>query len=218
LRDASCQNVRRHTLAFFQLLMPRIIRLILALLVAPAIAFAQETSLAAPVLRALDSSVSAAGKAQPFNYSAYAMAAERARTRVWELIAHDSLRTADDFVLASKLAGDPTGFFENRRVEHELALVALVMRHPDAMRRAAMTWDALNWSIGRGQRFGSFKRDGVATNMDPVPAPAAVLAVVNDLPTARAKAGNGGNLPELQQIRDADQTARSRSTRRRSKA
>ena len=49
--------------------------------------------------------------------------------------------SADDFLVASTLVADPGGFYENRRLEHELALVALVMGQPNALRRVALTWD-----------------------------------------------------------------------------
>src|SRR5678815_4842433 len=105
-------------------------------------------------------------KRQPIDFAAYSALTERSRGRMAELIARDALRTSSDFLAASMLATDPTGFFESRRAEHELALVALVLGHPDALRRVALSWDGLNWSMGRGQRLGSYARDGVPNNMD----------------------------------------------------
>ena len=147
-------------------------------------------------------------KKQPFDFSAYEKALERDRDRVGQLIARDSLRSADDFLLASTLAQDPSGFYENRRSEHELALMALVLGDTAAVRRVALTWDGLNWSLGRGQRLGSYKRDGVPTNMDPIPAPAVVRDFFSDSKAARARAAGRANNPELQRLRDADQADR----------
>ena len=147
-------------------------------------------------------------KKQAFDFSAYDKALERDRDRVAQLIARDSLRSAHDFLLASTLAQDPGGFYENRRIEHELALMALVLGDTAAVRRVALTWDGLNWSLGRGQRLGSYKRDGVPTNMDPIPAPAVVRDFFSDAKAARARAAGHANNPELQQLRDADQADR----------
>ena len=147
-------------------------------------------------------------KKQPFDFSAYEKALERNRDRVAQLIARDSLRSASDFLLASTLAQDPGGFYENRRVEHELALMALVLGDTATVRRVSLTWDGLNWSLGRGQRLGSYKRDGVPTNMDPVPAPAVVRDFFSDPLAARKRATGRANNAELQQLRDADQADR----------
>src|SRR5215211_4494209 len=147
-------------------------------------------------------------KNQPVDFPAYEKALDHDRGRVAQLIAHDSLRSASDFLLASTLAQDPGGFYENRRIEHELALMALVLGDTAAVRRVALTWDGLNWSLGRGQRLGSYKRDGVPTNMDPVPAPAVVRDFFSDSKAARARAAGRANNPELQRLRDADQADR----------
>ena len=145
---------------------------------------------------------------RPFDYGKYSAAIERSRALVYSLIAQDSLRTAADFYVGSLLVGDPAGFYEYRRVEHELALMSLVLGHPDALKRVSLTWDGLNWSWGRGQRLGSYKRDGVATNMDPTPAPAAIVAVFTDIAAARARAGATKDHAELEALRTADQADR----------
>ena len=102
----------------------------------------------AQTLQQIEHQVDSITSKQPFDYSAYTAVTRRARTRIIELIAKDSLQTAGDFYLASRLAADPTGFYESRRVEHELALVALVLGHPESTKRVAMSWDGLNLSIG----------------------------------------------------------------------
>jgi hypothetical protein len=159
-------------------------------------------------LAALQEAIGAVGKQEPFDYARYQALADSARRRVAAMIERDALRTAADFLAASSLAADPTGWYENRRVEHELALAALVLGHPDAPRRVKQSWDALNWSIGRGQRFGSFARDGVPDNMDPVPAPAVVRRVLDSLPAARAAVAGRADHAELQRLRDLDQMIR----------
>src|SRR6478609_755459 len=125
---------------------------------------------------------------QPIDFTAYSKLTEASRSKVLELISLDALRTPDDFLVASMLVTDPSGFYESRRLEHELALVALVMRQPDALRRVGLTWDGLNWSMGRGQRIGMYTRNGVANNMDPLPAPVVIRDLFKDPVAARARA------------------------------
>ena len=145
---------------------------------------------------------------QPIDFTAYSRLTEGSRRRVLELIALDALRTPDDFLVASTLATDPSGFYESRRLEHELALVALVMGQPDALRRVGLTWDGLNWSMGRGQRIGTYTRNGVANNMDPTPAPAVIRELFKNPAAARARAVVATNNAELQKMRDEDQADR----------
>lgn len=145
---------------------------------------------------------------QPIDFTAYSKLTESSRRKVLELIALDALRTPDDFLVASTLASDPSGFYESRRLEHELALVALVMGQPDALRRVGLTWDGLNWSMGRGQRIGTYTRNGVANNMDPVPAPALIRELFKNPSAARARATGATNNAELQKLRDEDQADR----------
>jgi hypothetical protein len=161
-----------------------------------------------PALAKAQQEVNEIVKQRPIDYAKYSAAIEHSRALVYSLIAQDSLRTAADFYTASILSGDPSGFYEYRRVDHELALMSLVLGHPDAIRRVGLTWDGLNWSWGRGQRLGSYKRDGVAMNMDPVPAPPVVAAVFNDLAAARAHAAKATNNAELETLRTADQADR----------
>jgi hypothetical protein len=159
----------------------KLIKLLLIAAVLPSHAVGQ-------TLTELRQQVDSAAKVTPFDYPAYSRATEKARMRVYELIMQDQLQTAADFFTASQLASDPTGFYESRRVEHELALVSLVLGHPEAIKRVAFSWDGLNLSIGRGQRIGSYKRNNVPDNMDPVPAPTVVRNVFVDLAGARARA------------------------------
>jgi hypothetical protein len=183
---------------------------LLALAVAPA--HAQATVALPPSNRELvklKAELDSVMKRQPIDAATYSALIERARARVVALIAHDELRTASDFFVASMLSTDPTNFFENTRVQHELALVSLVLGHPDAMRRVALSWDGLNWSMGSGQRLGSYMRDGVATNMDPIPAPQMIRDLFKDPAAARARAASATNNAELQRMRDEDQADRS---------
>lgn len=147
-------------------------------------------------------------KRQPFDYTAYQALADSIRPVVSRLIEQDSLRTGADFLAASLLAFDPVGFFESRRVEHEMALTAMVLGEPGALRRVGLTWDGLNLSMGLGQRIGSYVRNGVATDMDPVPAPDIVRNVFKDFDAARRRAATSSNNAELQRLRDADQADR----------
>ena len=145
----------------------------LAVALCPARALAQQSAPhpANPALAELQAALDSVMRKQPIDFTAYSKLTEASRSKVRELIALDALRTPDDFLVASTLATDPSGFYESRRLEHELALVALVIGPPDALRRVGLTWDGLNWSMGRGQRIGTYVRNGVADNMDPVPAP-----------------------------------------------
>jgi len=177
---------------------------------APACLAAQQEPLPAVTreLQQLRQELDDISKRQPFDFATYEKALERDRVRVAQLVAGDSLRTAGDFLIASTLAQDPAGFYENRRVEHELALMALVLGDTGAVRRVALTWDGLNWSLGRGQRLGSYKRDGVPTNMDPLPAPKVVRDFFADPKASAGRAAGRANNPELQQLRDSDQADR----------
>lgn len=145
---------------------------------------------------------------QPFDFSRYQAVGDSVRLAVFNLIERDSLRTGGDFFAASQLVFDPVGFFENRRVEHEMALASMVLGETAALKRVALTWDGLNLSMGLGQRVGSFTRNGVATDMDPVPAPSVVQKVFKDFDAARLRATASSNNAELQTLRDADQADR----------
>jgi hypothetical protein len=161
-----------------------------------------------PELAEMQAALDSVMHKQPIDFTAYSKLTEASRRRVLALIANDALRTADDFLVASMLATDPSGFYESRRLEHELALVALVMGQPDALRRVGLTWDGLNWSMGRGQRIGTYTRNGVANNMDPEPAPAVIRELFKNPAAARARATAATNNPELQKMRDEDQADR----------
>ena len=147
-------------------------------------------------------------KRQPSNFAAMQALVDSARSEVFGLVERDNLRTPGDFLAASSLIFDPTGFYENRRVEHELALAALVLGERSALQRIAFTWDGLNLSMGFGQRIGSYMRNGVPSDMDPVPAPPVVRAVFKDFDAARRRASRAVNNAELQSMRDADQKDR----------
>jgi hypothetical protein len=161
-----------------------------------------------PALAEMQAALDSVMRKQPIDFTAYSRLTEASRSKVRELIALDALRTPDDFLVASTLATDPSGFYESRRLEHELALVALVMGQPDALRRVGLTWDGLNWSMGRGQRIGTYVRNGVANNMDPVPAPAVIRELFKNPAAARARAAGATNNAELQKLRDEDQADR----------
>jgi hypothetical protein len=194
--------------------MPRRSLSIFAILLVLAVASARAQTTATPPpsnreLAELKTALDSVMKRQPMDAAAYSALMEKGRARVVELIGRDELRTASDFFVASMLSTDPTAFFESTRVQHELALVSLVLGHPDALRRVALSWDGLNWSMGRGQRLGSYLRDGVANNMDPMPAPAVIRNLFKDPASARARAAGATNNAELQRMRDEDQADRS---------
>lgn len=162
-----------------------------------------------PTLVAMKARLDAASGKQPFDYQAYKALGDSLRPALWRLIEGDKLRTADDFLAASSLAFDPLGFYENRRVEHEMALAAFVLGQPGALRRLAFTWDGLNLSIGRGQRLGSYAPPGgTPKDMDPVPAPEVVRAFFKDPQSALARTAARAADPELQRLRDEDQADR----------
>jgi len=186
-----------------------LLSLLVALRAVPA--FAQQPALshpANPALAELQAALDSVMRKQPIDFTAYSKLTESSRRKVLELISLDALRTPDDFLVASTLASDPSGFYESRRLEHELALVALVMGQPDALRRVGLTWDGLNWSMGRGQRIGTYTRNGVANNMDPVPAPAVIRELFKNPAAARARVTGATNNAELQKMRDEDQADR----------
>ena len=161
-----------------------------------------------PTLVRISARVDSISKRQPLNFAAYVATIDSLRPILLELIERDSLRTGGDFLSASSLLFDPTGFFENRRVEHEMALAALMLGEPGALSRVGFTWDGLNLSMGFGQRIGSYMKDGVPTDMDPEPAPGFVRAVFKDFDAARRRAVAATNNAELQSMRDADQADR----------
>jgi hypothetical protein len=185
---------------------------VVALLLMPATSPAQDRAATATTpnqaLAEMDGEIRTMMQRQPIDNAAYSALVERSRARVQAMIERDELRTAGDFYVASRLATDAVGFYETRRVAHELALVALVLGHPDALSRVALTWDGLNLSVGRGQRIGSYKRDGVPTDMDAVPAPEVVRALFSDPASARRRAAGRPNDAELQGMRDEDQADR----------
>jgi len=162
-----------------------------------------------PMLAAMKARLDSASQKRPFDYQAYKALGDSLRPALFRLIEEDRPRTADDFLAASSLAFDPIGFYENRRVEHEMALAAFVLGHPGALRRLAFTWDGLNLSIGRGQRLGSYAPPGgTPKDMDPVPAPEVVRAFFKDAQGALARTAARAVDPELQRLRDEDQADR----------
>ena len=185
-----------------------LLSLLVALRAVPAFAQQPASHPANPALAELQAALDSVMRKQPIDFTAYSKLTESSRRKVLELISLDALRTPDDFLVASTLASDPSGFYESRRLEHELALVALVMGQPDALRRVGLTWDGLNWSMGRGQRIGTYTRNGVANNMDPVPAPAVIRELFKNPVAARARVTGATNNAELQKMRDEDQADR----------
>jgi len=185
-----------------------LLSLLVALRAVPAFAQQPAPHPANPALAELQAALDSVMRKQPIDFTAYSKLTESSRRKVLELISLDALRTPDDFLVASTLASDPSGFYESRRLEHELALVALVMGQPDALRRVGLTWDGLNWSMGRGQRIGTYTRNGVANNMDPVPAPAVIRELFKNPAAARARVTGATNNAELQKMRDEDQADR----------
>lgn len=161
-----------------------------------------------PALARMRAQIDSVAERKPFDYQRYQTLTDSLRPMLFRLIEQDSLRTAGDFFSASILVFDQSGFFENRRVDHEMALAAFVLGHPAGLQRVAFTWDGLNMSMGLGQRIGSYARDGVPLDMDRVATPDVVRVVFKDLPAARRRAIATTNNAELQALRDADQAAR----------
>jgi hypothetical protein len=160
-----------------------------------------------PILIRMDSGVQEIAGRPAFDYDAYLVAADSNRVILQQLLAEDQVRTPGDFFHASSAVSDLGGYYENRRIEHEMALMALILGHPDAAKRFALTWDALHFSLGRGQRLGRYTRDGVPYKMALNPAPSLVREWFADTmavhPTARGPAN-----AELERIRAADQADR----------
>jgi hypothetical protein len=63
-------------------------------------------------------------------------------------------------------------------------------------------------SMGRGQRLGSYVRNGVPSDMDPVPAPTVVRDLFAAPADARARAAGATNNERLQRMRAEDQADR----------
>ena len=99
-----------------------------SLALVPSAAHAQQPASAADsaalrpsaALAEMQTALTAVMRRQPIDFTAYSALTESSRARVLELIASDAHRTPADFLVASTLETDPTGFYENRRLEHEL--------------------------------------------------------------------------------------------------
>jgi hypothetical protein len=165
-------------------------------------------TLSSPALARMRARIDSVEAQTPFDYQRYQSLIDSLRPALFRLIEEDGLRTPGDFFTASSLAFDPSGFFENRRLEHEMALAAFVVGQPGGLQRVAFTWDGLNLSMGLGQRIGSYARDGVPVDMDRVAAPEVVRTVFKDFASARARSAAATNNAELQALRDADQADR----------
>src|SRR5688500_2560730 len=152
-------------------------------------------------------------KAQPVNWAVLTALIEKQWTRLDELVAKDALTNGADFYLASQLADDPMGWFEQRQKQHELAATALLLDEPSAPMLVARTWDQLMISMARKQRFGtmqSYDREAGKPgppDVDPLAAPA-LRALLLDTATGRRVASSAVDNKELQDIRTADQKAR----------
>ena len=122
----------------------------------------------------------------------------RAERALKAMMDADELRTAEDFLAATELLDNAPGY-ESRLLAHEWAVSALVLGHPDAVKRVERTWDRLQLASGRPQRFGSMTRrndkgESVPRPTDPTPASLAPATGTDD--------------PELRTLREADQTDR----------
>lgn len=135
------------------------------------------------------------------------------RKQVLGWIATDALTTPADFRNAARIYRN-VQWYEDLRIGHELAMMALVLGDSMGPTLATQSWDMLMISMGEPQRFGTIK---VPPNFDVVgkydldPTPKSVQAVFGDLAAARAKAATAKNNPEMQRIVDADQAARRRA-------
>lgn len=153
-------------------------------------------------------------KTQPISWGKITPLIEKQWIRVDELVNQDKLLSGGDFYIASQLAEDPSGWFEQRQKQHELAISALLLDEPNAPRLVAHTWDQLMLSIGRKQRFGTILSWDLATGTPGPPdldasAVTGLKALLMDPASARKTVAGVADNKELQDIRTADQAARS---------
>ncbi|MEZ0326634.1 MAG: hypothetical protein ACAH95_12080 [Fimbriimonas sp.] len=134
------------------------------------------------------------------------------RAEILKMIEADQLGTATDFIRASKLYDDPTGWYEVRRSEHEYALMALALGSKDAPTNLRRTWDFLMASLGQHPRFGFMK----SSPQFPLPErllsiypPAALRRIFDEPEAAIADAKDAAESAEIKKLRDDDQAIRS---------
>ncbi len=134
------------------------------------------------------------------------------RAEIAKMIEADQIGTAKDFLRASMYYDDPSGWYEVRRVQHEYALMGLVLGEKDAALNLRRTWDFLMVSMGERPRFGFMK----ASPQFPLPErlqsiyPQPALRRVFDEPdAAKADAQAAGNNAQIKQLREDDQAIRS---------
>ena len=137
-------------------------------------------------------------------HEAFALAKTN-RAKILGMIAGDKLTTKHDFLWATTLL-ENSQWYEDVRLAHEAALMALLLKAPNAGVNIKRTWDGLLISLGRKQRLNSmvvdpkFDADG-RYNPDPT-----LKGVLEALKTD-FKPGLSDN-KELQDLRTADQAAR----------
>jgi hypothetical protein len=132
------------------------------------------------------------------------------REAVVEMLAKDKLQTGGDFLAAAKVIDDATGWYENRRLQHELTVTAMALGDPEAAAQFTRTWDGLLISMAWGQRFGTLKAEDAkpGDRYFVNPPPLIVLQVFSDIDKARQDAAASKTNAELQKITDDDQGAR----------
>lgn len=127
------------------------------------------------------------------------------------LIDADQLKSADEFRRAAMLITDSAFQFSESRVRHELMLAATALGDKLAQTQLAATWDALQLSLGREQRFNSFAfgmSDGPGEKFYPNPAPQVIQAVFKDPAAVGAASAKHSEHKVLKETVDADQRAR----------
>ena len=152
---------------------------------------ALQTSTVNPKLTAL---ADAQAKVGYTDHAAMVRENVRAERALKAMMDADELKTADDFFAATELLDNAPGY-ESRLLIHEWAVSALVLGHPDAVKRVKLTWDRLQLASGRPQRFGIMTRRNDAGESVPRP---------TDPTLASLTPATGTDNPELRTLHEAD--------------
>ncbi|HSI72509.1 MAG TPA: hypothetical protein VK934_04985 [Fimbriimonas sp.] len=134
------------------------------------------------------------------------------RAAILKMIEEDRVGTAKDFLRASALYDDSSGWYEARRSQHEYALMALALGETGAPSALKRTWDFLMASMGQRPRFGFMKPSPqfpLPERLQSVPPPPVLQAVFDEPERARSDAKAARDNAEIKQLREADQALRS---------
>lgn len=132
-------------------------------------------------------------------------------TEVFKLLERNQLSTAEEFFRAANLVSDPQMELEVSQVRHELALAATALGKQEVHVLLRSTWDMLQVSAGRGQRFGTIKApgyDGPGQRFQTVPAAMSVRLVLEDPAKAIQRGRIARSNEDIKKIVDADQAVR----------